>query len=113
MRQLCLQCGTYPRAINYHKHGKIYYRKLCDRCNRNNAKKKSASKERWQLAGYKKKNTCEKCGFKPVMLEQLRVFNTSRNQQQIAVQNLKTVCLNCNFELSKTGWTQGDLLEDR
>ena len=46
------------------------------------------------------------------MLEQLVVFYIDSNRQNISVSNLKTVCLNCNFELSKTGWVQGDLLED-
>ena len=112
MRDVCEQCGLFPKAINYHRNGKIYYRKLCDRCNRIKAKKKTANRQRWQLAGYVKTKQCEKCGFTPSMQDQLVVFNIDRNQQHISKNNLRTVCLNCNYELSKTGWIQGDLLED-
>ncbi|MGY8868541.1 MAG: HNH endonuclease [Methylophagaceae bacterium] len=55
---------------------------------------------------------CEYCDIKLPMIEQLVVFHVDSNRQNINVSNLKTVCLNCNFELSKTGWVQGDLLED-
>jgi hypothetical protein len=112
MRQVCLECGLNPRAVNYHRNGKIYYRKLCDSCDRKKTKKNLHEKSRWQLAGYRQKSTCEKCGFVPAIPNQLVVFSIDRNQQSIAIRNLKTVCLNCNYELSITGWTQGDLEED-
>jgi hypothetical protein len=101
-----------PRAVNYHRDGKIYYRKLCETCARANKKLRQPKTARWQLAGYKKKNVCEHCGFKPTVIDQLVVFEIDRNRQHIANKNLKTVCLNCNYELSITGWTQGELEED-
>lgn len=112
MRPVCTNCKINPRAVNYHRNGKVHYRKLCESCHKIRAKKKIHEKTRWQLAGYRKKATCEKCGFKPAMSEQLTVFSLDRNQQHINVKNLRTVCLNCNYELSRTGWTQGDLEED-
>ena len=64
------------------------------------------------MAGYKKNPTCEHCGFKPAMDDQLVVFQVDRNQQHVNIANLRTICLNCNYELSRSGWTQGDLEED-
>jgi hypothetical protein len=112
MRPLCYICNITPVAVNYHREDKIYYRKLCDKCGRKKKKVSLHKSSRWELAGYKKKKTCEHCDIKPPMLEQLVVFYIDSNRQNISVSNLKTVCLNCNFELSKTGWVQGDLLED-
>lgn len=64
------------------------------------------------MAGYRKKPTCEHCGFKPIFKEQLTVFFVDGNKQSIDARNLKTVCLNCNIELSITGIVAGDLQED-
>jgi hypothetical protein len=112
MRPVCLQCQTNPAAVNYHRNDKIYYRKLCNQCLKVEKKLSTPKNSRWQLAGYQKKAACEQCGFKPVMAGQLEVFQIDRNQQHVATANLRTVCLNCNYELSRTGWTQGDLTED-
>jgi len=112
MRPVCFNCKINPRAVNYHLKGQVYYRKLCESCHKKASNQKLHKQNRWQLAGYRKKTNCEKCGFKPSMPEQLTVFSIDRNQQHINVNNLKTVCLNCNYELSRTGWTQGDLEED-
>ena len=42
LRPLCNQCKTRPRAYAYKRYNKIYWRSLCDRCNRIKADKKVA-----------------------------------------------------------------------
>ena len=112
MRPLCNQCKTNLKAVNYHLNGKVYYRKLCEACRRKKINKKPATTPRWYLAGYRLKKLCEKCGFDPTTQGQLVVFHIDKNQESVNIKNLKTVCLNCNYELSITGWLHGDLLED-
>jgi hypothetical protein len=112
MRKVCLQCQIHPAAVNYHLNDKIYYRKLCNKCIKSNNNSKVPEHPRWKLAGYQKNSTCEHCGFKPVLNDQLVVFHIDRSQQHVNIANLRTICLNCNYELSRSGWTQGDLQED-
>jgi len=111
VRLLCKTCNINPRAVNFHKNNKVYYRSQCDSCIKYTINEKKLGPI-WYRAGYQKKAACEQCGFKPVMAGQLEVFQIDRNQQHVATTNLRTVCLNCNYELSRTGWTQGDLTED-
>ena len=33
-RPLCVKCKAKPRAYGYKKNNKIYWRRLCDTCNR-------------------------------------------------------------------------------
>jgi superfamily II helicase len=82
MRPLC-KCGQRPRAINYKKEGKIYYRKLCDICAREGIFSEFLDGRR---AGYKIKNQCEKCGFKSPYLEVFRVFHLDGNLEQLPAQ---------------------------
>ncbi len=69
---------------------------------------------RWQRAGYKMKNTCDKCGFKSPHREVFRVFHVDGNLDNCRITNLKTVCSNCAQVLGKEGitWRQGDLVAD-
>lgn len=112
-RNLCEVCGKNPVAVNYKKQDKVYYRSRCDRCIR---KKRNipAPKPRWLAAGYKKKINCEHCGFKAKYKEQLFVYHVDGNLNNTALNNLKTVCANCQIEIAKTGlgWRQGDLVPD-
>ena len=112
MRPLCSQCKINPRAVNYYLNKTVYYRKLCEVCRRKKINKKPAITPRWYLAGYRLKKLCEKCKFEPTTQGQLVVFHVDENQENINIKNLKTVCLNGNYELSITGWLHGDLLED-
>jgi len=112
MRPVCNICNFNPAAVNYKRNDKTYYRKQCDNCSKKIKKEQPHKTPRWYLAGYRKKSNCERCDFKPAMLEQLTVFQIDRNSQHVNAKNLKTVCLNCNYELSVTGWQHGDLLED-
>jgi hypothetical protein len=110
MRPLC-KCGLRPRAINYKKQGKTYYRSLCEICLSHGL---FYNIPRWQRNGYKPKNFCEKCGFKSPHKEIFRVFHVDGNLNNCRPSNLKTVCCNCSQILSKEGitWRQGDLIAD-
>ena len=110
-RPLCKKCGKNPRAINCHLNGRVYYRSVCESCLKN----KKVFKPRWQGAGYKKKPHCEKCGFKSRFTDQLFVYFRDGDMNNIDSTNLKTVCSNCQIELSvdPKGWRLGDLQIDQ
>ena len=107
MRPLCT-CGKHPVAINYYKLGKPFYRSRCGPCAR------GVKTSRWEQAGYKKKNTCDKCGFKSPHTEVFNVFHVDGDLNNCRHANLKTVCSNCQRILHKEGvrWKQGDLVPD-
>lgn len=111
MRPLCKACAQRPRAVNYHKLGRTYFRTLCEICMAHGA---GAHVPRWQRAGYRLKNTCDKCGYKSPHVEVFRVFHIDENLNNCRHSNLKTVCLNCSAVLGKDGilWRQGDLIAD-
>ena len=110
MRPLC-KCGLRPKAINYKKQGKIYYRSLCEICIAHGL---HHGIPRWARAGYKMKSQCDKCGFKSQHPEVFRVFHVDGNLNNARMSNLKTVCCNCAQILGKEGvtWRQGDLVAD-
>jgi hypothetical protein len=110
MRPLC-KCGERPKAVNYHKKGKVYYRSLCEICAAHGV---GHGIPRWQRAGYKIKAQCEKCGFKSQYSEVFRVLHVDGNLDNCRHSNLKTVCANCVTLLSREGitWRQGDLVAD-
>ena len=110
MRPLC-RCGQRPRAVNYKKNDKIYYRSLCEICMANGV---NHGIPRWFRAGYRMKQQCDKCGFKSLHPEVFRVFHVDGNLDNCRHSNLKTVCANCVSVLSKDGvmWRQGDLVAD-
>jgi len=107
MRPLC-SCGKAPVAVNYYKNGVAYYRTQCGNCIR------GVKRPRWQTAGYKMKNTCDKCGFKSLHSEVFNVFHVDGDLNNCRPANLKTVCSNCQRTLHKDGvkWRQGDLVPD-
>ena len=111
-RPICTKCKKKFAAVNYKKGEKVYYRKMCDSCTRNHRHHKNKSP--WSKAGYKKKTTCEKCGFEAKFYDQLEVYYLDGNMINIKHTNLKTVCLNCLTELGHEGWNtkQGDLVPD-
>lgn len=110
MRPLC-KCGVRPRAVNYKKKDRTYYRSLCEICMAHGV---YHGIPRWQRAGYKIKNQCEKCGFKSPHQEVFKVFHVDGNLDNCRHSNLKTVCNNCAQILGKSGvsWRQGDLIAD-
>ncbi len=111
MRPLCKACTHRPRAINYKKDNKVYYRSLCEQCLAHGS---GHGIPRWQRSGYKMKNQCDKCGFRSPYREIFRVFHVDGNLDNCRTSNLKTVCANCSQVLGKEGitWRQGDLVAD-
>jgi hypothetical protein len=109
-RLLCKKCGTRPRAVNYHKEGKTYYRSQCDHCVRG----REEGIPRWAKAGYKLKLKCDKCGFASKYSKQFNVYHIDGNLDNCRHANLKSVCANCQRLLLDEGvsWRQGDLVPD-
>lgn len=112
-RPLCKHCNARPRAIAYYKYNRVYYRSLCDVCLRRGRKLK-ATIPRWKSAGYKKKTTCDRCGFRARHHSQLTVYHVDGNLNNCNLGNLKTVCLNCAVEVTRLDlpWRRGDLEPD-
>ena len=110
MRPLCKICNSRPVAINYQKNSRIYYRSKCDHC----AKGRGIGVPGWKRAGYKKKDQCDKCGFKSKSSEVFNVFYVDGELTNNRPSNLKTVCANCQRLLHREGvkWRQGDLTPD-
>ena len=113
MRPICSACNQRPRAIAYYKDEKVQYRKLCEHCIKRKRRVKPPV-PRWQTAGYKKKPTCDRCGFRASYAGQLLVYHVDGSLHNTALRNLKTVCLNCTVELKKIDlpWRSGDLEPD-
>jgi hypothetical protein len=110
MRELCKTCSQRPVAINYKKEGRVFYRSRCDHC----ARGRGDGVAKWQKAGYKKKDKCDKCGYHSKFQEQFNVFYIDGSPDNCRYSNLKTVCANCQRILHKEGikWKQGDLTPD-
>ena len=113
-RPICQACNQRPCAINYSRDGITHYRSRCGQCVSKNRKIKPAQ-PRWQLSGYKKKPTCDRCGFRAKHSAQLLVYHVDGNLKNNNVLNLKTVCLNCSVEVKRADlpWKPGDLEPDR
>jgi hypothetical protein len=114
MRPICLACNQRPRAVAYHRQDRVQYRKLCEHCIRRGRKIKPAE-PRWKLSGYKKKPTCDRCGFRAKYSSQLLVYHIDGNLNNNTLRNLKTVCQNCVIEIARLDlpWQAGDLEPDR
>ena len=114
VRPLCTKCRSKPRAYAYQKNGKIYWRRLCDTCNRMHKNKKIGGVTALQRSGYKKTKKCELCGFKAQDDIQLDVLFVDGNLRNVSVGNLKTVCANCQRlgSVRRLGWRVGDLVAD-
>jgi hypothetical protein len=112
-RPLCPACQQRFCAINYYTTSGAHYRSRCEHCIKRNRKIKPPV-PRWQLKGYKKKPTCDRCGFRAKFSAQLMVFHTDGNLNNNSIRNLKTVCQNCQIEIAKSDltWKPGDLEPD-
>lgn len=110
MRNLCKECGKRPVAINYRKGDRVFYRSKCDHCARNSKKEKPM----WASSGYRKKSTCDRCGFSSSFPIQFDVYHLDGNLANCKFNNLKTVCANCQRLLYsiKLPWKHGDLKSD-
>jgi len=113
MRPICKSCNKNLCAINYVRNNKTYYRSICDECGRKKNKKKPR-KPAWQKSGYKKKATCDLCGFKSLFPSQLTVFHIDGNLENTLPVNLRSICLNCVEVVKKkeVNWKRGDLEVD-
>ena len=109
-RPLCNYCKQRPAAINYKKGNKTYYRKQCETCMHNG---KGHGIPNWYKAGYRQKDSCDKCGFKGEQV-QFNVYHINGNLNECHFSNLKTVCANCQRTMQRVGsrWKQGDLVPD-
>ena len=113
LRPICKSCGKNHCAVNYIREGITHYRSGCDECGRKK-KKLKPRKANWTKSGYKKKATCDRCGFKSKYSAQTSVYHVDGNLHNTGVNNLKTVCLNCTVEIKKSdlSWQPGDLVPD-
>ena len=112
-RPICKSCNRNPRAVNYIRDGIKHYRSICDEC----GKKKGKFKPRvpnWERTGYKKKSTCDNCGFRSIYPTQTTVFHIDGNLKNTALNNLRTICLNCVevIKRKEVNWRRGDLQID-
>ena len=110
MRPMCSACKQRSCAINYHRDDRVYYRNRCEQCIRKK-KKIKPQVPKWQTAGYKKKPTCDHCGFKAKYSAQLWVYHVDGDLHNCDHRNLKTVCMNCTAALTwlDLPWKLGDL----
>jgi hypothetical protein len=113
MRPICQACNQRPRAVAYHRADRIQYRRLCESCICRGRRVK-LPEPRWKTAGYKKKPTCDRCGFKAKFSAQLIVYHMDGNMNNTTVRNLKTICQNCVVDIIKSDlpWRPGDLEPD-
>ena len=113
-RPLCKECKSKPRAYAYRRGDRVYWRGVCDTCNRKRAGKKVGGITALQRSGYKKHKKCELCGFKAQDKAQLDVLFVDGDLRNTASTNLKTVCANCQrlSGVRRLGWRVGDLVAD-
>jgi len=113
-RPLCKECKTKPRAYAYRRGDRVYWRSVCDTCNRKRMGKRVGGITALQRSGYKKHKKCELCGFKAQDKAQLDVLFVDGNLRNTAATNLKTVCANCQrlAGVRRLGWRVGDLIAD-
>lgn len=113
-RPICPACNQRLCAVNYHNNGITHYRTKCEYCIKK-GKKIRPPDPRWKTAGYKKKATCDRCGFRAKYSAQLLVYHIDGNMNNATVRNLKTICLNCVVDVKKADlpWQPGDLEPDR
>jgi hypothetical protein len=112
-RPTCAVCNQRPCAINYRRDEVVHYRSRCENCIRK-GKKLPKRKPSWESAGYKKKMQCDRCGFRARYSAQTLVYHVDGNLNNCEAKNLKSVCRNCEVDLSKSDsvWRPGDLQPD-
>lgn len=93
-RPICKVCNKNSRAPAYYRNGKRYYRSKCSTCI---SKKRNIKipEPKWKLKGYKKKTTCDLCGFKSLYSSQIVVFHIDGNLNNCELINLRSICLCC------------------
>jgi hypothetical protein len=111
---MCPTCKQRSCAINCYRNDQVYYRSQCDYCIRKGRRIKPAEPQ-WKTTGYKKKPTCDRCGFKPRVASQTLVYHTDGNMNNVALHNIRTICLNCVEEVKRLDvpWVPNPLQADR
>ena len=86
---------------------------MCDECGRKKEKLMPRNPS-WKKAGYKKKPTCDLCGFRSLFATQTTVFHIDGKLENTDFTNLRTICLNCVEVVKKKEviWKRGDLEVD-
>ena len=112
-RPICPVCNKNHRAPAYYRNGKRYYRSRCNECIRRDKQLKPAT-PRWKQQGYKKKTTCDLCGFHSLFATQITVFHIDGDLDNAELSNLRSICLNCVEVVKKkeVTWKRGDLTVD-
>jgi len=113
MRPICKTCNKNVCAVNYKRNDITHYRTSCDECGRKK-KKLSTRVPSWQTAGYKKKTTCDSCGFHSIYPSQTVVYHIDGDLKNVKFNNLRTICLNCIevIKRKEVTWRRGDLAVD-
>lgn len=112
-RPLCQKCKVVYCAVNYKKNNKTYYRKLCEKCYRAK-REKDYTAPQWRRQSLKKKNCCERCGFTSEVSAIFTMYFRDGNLRNTAVNNIHTVCANCQIWLTAKGklWENAVLISD-
>jgi len=113
MRPMCKVCNVNFCSVNYIKNGIRHYKSNCTNCRRK-IKKLPPRKPKWMSSGYKKKTTCDYCGFRSIYPSQMTVFHINGNLEDVNYTNLRTICLNCVEVVKRreVNWKKGDLQID-
>ena len=114
LRPICKVCNKNPRAPAYYRNGKRYFRSRCSACISRN-KKIKIPEPRWKGAGYKKKTTCDLCGFRSMYSSQIVVYHIDGDLNNCDLVNLRSICLCCVETIKRKhfSWRVGDIEVDR
>lgn len=112
-RPICPKCNKNVCAVNYKKNNVRHYRSTCNECGKIKPRKKPRTYY-WQRSGYKKKTTCDLCGFRGSYSTQIVVYHINGDLTDISLTNLRSICLNCIEVVKKkeVNWRRGDLQVD-
>jgi hypothetical protein len=113
LRPICKACNKNPRAPAYYRAGKRYYRSRCSVCIAKDRQVK-LPEPRWKSRGYKKKATCDICGFKCQYSSQIVVYHIDGDLNNCDLINLRSICLCCVETVKRKHftWRPGDIQLD-
>lgn len=99
IRPICSVCNIRACAPNYYRGGVRHWRKKCAYCIKKtksaDPRQKKLPIPKWSIKGYKKKTTCDLCGFKCVYNSQIMVYHIDGNLNNCDLTNLRSICLCC------------------
>lgn len=113
LRPICPVCNKNPRAPAYYRNNKRYYRSRCSSCISKD-KKSTVPEPKWKSKGYKKKATCDLCGFRSSYSSQITVYHIDGNLNNCELFNLRSICLCCVEVVKRKNitWRPGEILPD-